>query len=153
MTDIEPIHPIRNTLLAIVLFTLVGLFAELILLEHYDSALQWIPLTLIAIATVAGILAAVKPGPMTIGVFRWIMVFFVIAGVLGVYLHIRGNLEFELEMSPEMAGTELWIEVLRGATPALAPGAMLQAGLVGLAYAFRHPFLHASAPNRDGATE
>lgn len=142
----ESVHPLRRALLVIVLLTLAGLLAELVLLEHYESVLQWIPLTMIVVAGGSGIAAAVRPGPMTIGVFRWIMAFFLIAGVLGIYLHLRGNFEFELEMDPEMQGSELWIEVLHGATPVLAPGAMIQAGLVGLAYAFRHPLLKASAP-------
>ena len=36
-------------------------------------------------------------------------------------------------------------ERLTGATPALAPGAMVQLGLIGLAYTFRHPALRSAA--------
>ena len=63
-------------------------------------------------------------------------------GLLGLYLHLRGNAEFERELHPAAAGWTLWWDALRGATPALAPGALAQLGLVGLAYAW--PTLHRS---------
>jgi hypothetical protein len=66
---------------------------------------------------------------------------YVAAGVLGVYLHLRGNFEFERERDPSLGGSALLWEAMRGATPALAPGALAQLGLVGLAFAFRHPAL------------
>jgi hypothetical protein len=64
-----------------------------------------------------------------------------IAGALGVYLHYRGNVEFELEREPTLSGLALLWEAVRGATPALAPGALAQLGLLGLLYAHRHPLL------------
>ena len=59
-------------------------------------------------------------------------------------LHYRGNAEFELEMMPALGGLDLFWKSMQGATPALAPGAMVQIGLVGLAYCFRHPLLSGS---------
>jgi hypothetical protein len=44
-------------------------------------------------------------------------------------------------MNPALAGFELVRESLSGATPALAPGTMIQLGLIGLAYTYRHPRL------------
>jgi hypothetical protein len=72
----------------------------------------------------------------------------ILSGALGVYFHVRGNLEFELEMTPAAAGWLLWREVMTGATPALAPGAMVQLGLVGLAWAYRHPLLGGAPRDR-----
>jgi hypothetical protein len=69
------------------------------------------------------------------------MVACVIAGCVGLVLHYKGNVEFELEMYPSMAGGELVWKALTGATPALAPGTMVQLGLVGLAFTYRHPAL------------
>jgi hypothetical protein len=69
------------------------------------------------------------------------MLVFVLAGMLGVYLHYSGNREFELEMYPTMSGMELFRKTMTGATPALAPGTMIQLAFVGLAYTFRHPRL------------
>ena len=49
------------------------------------------------------------------------------------------GVEFELEMYPDLAGWKLFKDSMMGATPALAPGAMVQIGLIGLAWTLRHP--------------
>ena len=67
------------------------------------------------------------------------MLLCIAAGVAGGWLHYDGNAEFELEMDALLEGLELFEESMTGATPVLAPGAMIQIGLVGLAYCFRHP--------------
>ena len=50
------------------------------------------------------------------------MALFVLSGGIGVALHYRGNVEFELEMYPSLSGLELVRKTLTGATPVLAPG-------------------------------
>jgi hypothetical protein len=65
------------------------------------------------------------------------MVIYLIVGALGVYFHIRGNVEFALERDPSLSGLRLLWKALRGATPALAPGALAQLGLLGLLYTYR----------------
>jgi hypothetical protein len=69
------------------------------------------------------------------------MLAFLVVGALGVYLHVSGNVEFALERDPSLTGTGLLWKALRGATPALAPGALAQIGLLGLLYTYRHPAL------------
>ena len=44
--------------------------------------------------------------------------------LLGIYFHFTGNREFELEMDGALRGWPLAWHALRGATPALAPGAL-----------------------------
>jgi hypothetical protein len=70
----------------------------------------------------------------------------VVAGAVGVWLHYRGNVEWELERDASLGGVRLFWEAIRGATPALAPGALSQLGLLGLAYAHRHPALAVPHP-------
>ena len=67
------------------------------------------------------------------------MTSFLAAGLLGIYLHYAGNAEFEIERTPELSGLRLLWKALRGATPALAPGALAQLGLLGFIYTYRHP--------------
>jgi hypothetical protein len=67
------------------------------------------------------------------------MVLSLASGFVGLLLHYRGNVEFELEMYPDLAGWKLFKDSMMGATPSLAPGAMMQIGLIGLAWTFRHP--------------
>jgi hypothetical protein len=69
------------------------------------------------------------------------MLLFLIVGILGVFLHLRGNVEFALERDPSLSGLKLVWKALRGATPALAPGALTQLGLLGLVFTYRHPAL------------
>ena len=82
--------------------------------------------------------------------FGAIMALCVLAGVVGVVQHYLGNAEFERESDPTLEGLTLFWTAVRGATPALAPGAMAQLGVVGLLFAWRHPALRApTAPPGD----
>jgi hypothetical protein len=141
-------HALRRILLAIYFIGLAGLAAELFLLEHYEDVWQWVPLGLLAAGLFAGLAFALRPGRAVILAFRALMVLFVAAGAVGAYLHLRGNLEFERESDPALQGAALLWEALQGATPALAPGALAQLGLVGLALAYRHPALNPSNSGR-----
>jgi hypothetical protein len=132
---------LRRVLLALVLLGAVGLALELLLLEHFESWEQWIPLALLALVLVAGSMVAWRQSPATVRFFQAMMLLCVVAGIVGVFLHYRGNAEFELERDPLLRGLALFWESSRGATPALAPGALSQLGLLGLAFAFRHPAL------------
>jgi hypothetical protein len=67
------------------------------------------------------------------------MAAFLVSGVLGTWYHYTGNVEFELERTPELGGWALFQAAMGGATPALAPGTMIQLGLIGLLFTFRHP--------------
>ena len=90
---------------------------------------------------------------LEIRALRVLGVAFLATGVLGLILHFKGNVEFELELHPSMGGFELVWEGLRGAFPALAPGAMAQLGLLGLVACYRHPLLSGREAAPYGATE
>jgi hypothetical protein len=131
------------TLRTLLLFTLVvslaGTLTELLLLEHFEDAWQWAPIVLLAAALVALAWYALDHSAASLNVLRGLMVMCAVSGAVGVLLHYKGNVEFELEMYPDLSGWDLFKDSMMGATPALAPGAMLQIGLVGLAWTFRHP--------------
>ena len=83
---------------------------------------------------------ALDPGTGSLLAFRLTMVLFIVAGLLGIYLHYRANVEFQREVDPAIAGRELLVKAMTAKTPpALAPGSMSQLGLIGLAYAYRYP--------------
>jgi hypothetical protein len=132
---------LRLILLAVLGFGLVGLAIELLLLGHTEETPQWIPLITVALGLVASTVLAIRPSRKTVIAFRIAMTLFVIASLAGLYFHYTGNVEFELEMYPSMAGMELFKKSMTGATPALAPGMMAQLGLMGLAITWRHPAL------------
>ena len=136
---------LRPLQLALVAIGAAGLEVELLLLEHFESVLQWTPLVLLGGVLVAAGLVWRRPSSSTVRFFQAVMLLCVAAGMVGVFLHYRGNVEFELEREP-IHGLRLFWESIRGATPALAPGAMAQLGLLGLVYSYRHPALRRNSP-------
>lgn len=66
--------------------------------------------------------------------FQLLMVATALSGLYGIYLHLRANYEFELEMKPTLGGWELFTESLSGALPALAPASMIVLALIGYSY-------------------
>ena len=142
---------LRGVLLLLVHLGILGLLAELVLLEHTESFQQWIPLASLLAGLASGLAVAAKPSPASLKLFRVVMAAFVFGGLLGLWLHLKGNIEFELERNSSLGGIELIWESLRGATPALAPGALSQLGLLGLAFTYRHPVLAGRLPARSPA--
>jgi hypothetical protein len=137
----DTLSVLRCALLVIVLTGFIGTGIELILLEHTDGFWQWLPVAQIGLALIILAWFAVERGARSLNAFRGMMVLFLVSGAVGLALHYKGNVEFELEMSPALHGWELFKKAMMGATPALAPGTMFQLGLVGLAWTFRHPTL------------
>src|SRR5262245_32481836 len=131
---------IRKLLLAVLTFGLVGSAVELTLLQHYEGAWQAIPLWLIAASLAVVAWQWVRPTRGGLRALRLVMAACVVSGALGVVLHYRGNLEYQLESDPTQSHAELFWKVMRAkAPPALAPGLMMQLGFLGLIYAYRHP--------------
>ena len=136
------IPPLRRVLLAVFLVGMVGAGADLFLLEHFEDKLQLIPPALLGLAVIVLAWHVIHRGPASLRVFQILMILFVIAGFTGLVLHYRGSVEFQLEVNPDLRGLDLFLKAIRAkAPPALGPGAMINLGLLGLAYAYRHPIL------------
>lgn len=133
------VHFFRLVLLGILIAGLLGSLVELLLLKHTDGFWQLAPLGLIGLALLALLWHAVAAGPGSLRVLQGLMGIFVASGLLGIWLHYSGNVEWELERMPGSGGWELFRHAVMGATPALAPGTMVQLGLVGLLFTYRHP--------------
>ena len=130
----------RRILLGIFLVGVGGLATELWLLGHYEELDQVIPLALAGVGTIAVLVAAVMPTTATVRVVQFVMLLCVISGFLGIWFHYQATTEFQLEMDPSLRGWALFRKaIVAKAPPALAPGAMIQLGLIGLAYTFSHP--------------
>jgi hypothetical protein len=128
---------IRRVILGVLLLGMTGLLAELVLMAHYADFKQQIPLALLAIALSAVLVDLRLPRDWVRLVFQFSMVFFIAAGLLGVVFHYQGSRAFQLEMDPTMSGTSLLWKVLHAKSPpTLAPGTMIQLGILGLGYAY-----------------
>ena len=139
--DNTTVRRIRGFLLGLFVIGAGGTGVELLLLEHTEGFWQLVPLGLIGLGGAPLAWYAATGGSTSLRLFRGTMGAFVMSGVVGLWLHYQGNTEFELEMYPSLEGLALFWEAIRGATPTLAPGTMLELGLLGLAYMYRHPVL------------
>jgi hypothetical protein len=139
----------RAALLGILALGMVGTGLELLLLKHTEEVWQLLPIILIAIAIVLTALVAVRPGAGLLRGFVALMALFVLSGFIGVVQHFRGNVRDAGESNPSLSGSALYREAVMGTTPALAPGAMLQLGLIGLLFTFRHPVLRGTQDRSD----
>jgi hypothetical protein len=128
---------LRVWIVGVLVFGLLGTITELILLEHYEEPLQFVPLALIALAVVAVVWHLARRDATSLNALMILMGLFVIAGVVGSIAHFYGSAEFQLDLDPQMGTWELIDKVLRAkAPPLLAPGMMMVFGLLGLAYVF-----------------
>jgi len=133
---------LRSLLLALICLGIAGLTTELLLLNHFEDAWQLVPLVLLAQGASAVVWQLLAPTAISTRYFQLTMALMVVAGVAGIVLHYRGNLEFQLEIDATQSSWDLFRKVIHAkAPPALAPGAMTQLGLLGLVYTFRHPAL------------
>jgi hypothetical protein len=145
---VATVASIRRYLLAVLALGVAGTAGELLLLGHFESVSQWIPLALLAVAIPVLIWHAVSPAPVTVQALRLLMAAFVISGGVGIGFHLSGNVEFERELHPDEYGFTLLRKTLVGATPVLAPGSMVLLGLIGLVHAYRHPLIEGDGGER-----
>ena len=131
---------LRRVLLGILLFGMAGTTTELLLLQHLEDVSQAIPLALLGCGYAVVAWNSWRHSRLSVTAMQILMVLFAASGVLGMYFHYSANAEFQREIDPTLAGSKLWWTVLQAKTPpALAPGVMALLGLIGLAYAYRHP--------------
>ena len=152
---------IRIVLFAILLLGMIGSGAELLLLSHTEDPRQWIPLILLgtgllvcawhgvyfsALSVRAKRLGCDLSGgasALSVRVLQTILLGYIFSGFVGMYFHYQGSAEFKLETNPSLSGWALFREAIRAkAPPLLAPGTMVQLGLLGLVYTYRHPALN-----------
>ena len=133
----DPLEPLRGLVLAVLVIGLLGTVTELVLLEHYEQVLQLVPVVLIVAALAAIAWQLIAKSAASLRALEIIMMLFVLSGFAGVAAHFHGSAEFQLDLNPAMGAWELLEKVLRAkAPPLLAPGMMLQMGLLGLIYVY-----------------
>ena len=148
LADADVVGRYRRFLLGTAAAIYVGAAVELGLVGHYADRLQIAPFVLIALGLGSVVWAHLRTrGGGVVGAGRALVAVrlasaLVVAGsVLGVVLHVKGNLEFEREVHPAAPlAAALW-EAARGASPLLAPGALALAGVLAAAATWRHPAL------------
>ena len=137
----------RRLLLAVLALGLTGTLTDLLLLAHYEDVAQFIPLALILLALLVLGWHAARPAAGNLRVLRAVLILCVLAGMAGVGFHFNGAAEFQREIDPSLDWWAVVQKVARSqAPPLLAPGGLVQLGLFGLVYTFRHPLLEPGIP-------
>src|SRR6476620_1070556 len=89
---------IRRWLLGISAFLFLGTIGELIMLKHYDGALQVLPFLLCGIGFLGVALLSRARSPRLILGTRVVMILIAAASLIGVWAHIEGNNGVEQEL-------------------------------------------------------
>ncbi len=141
---------LRRFLLGLTAFIFIGTVIELWLSDHTNETLQWIPFILSAMGFLAVGAVWLRPSRQTIRVLRGVMTLVALGSIAGIYFHLNGNFEFELEMRPGASATDVIMEALKGADPLLAPGILALAALLAIAATYYHPALQDSSLDETG---
>ncbi len=131
----------RQFLLGLTIALCLGIVAELLLTGHDEEPLQWVPIVACTVAALVAAAVLIRPNRTPIGLLRAVMVITALAGILGTYEHLTGNLAFAREVNAAKANAAPIMTALTGANPALAPGALGVTALVALASTYFHPAL------------
>jgi uncharacterized membrane protein len=142
---------LRRIIGAIFILGVLGTSMELVLIAHTEDIWQWVPLLLLPACILLFLLQIVFRKAAMIRVFRIILFLCIVSGFVGIGLHYKAKMEFKLETNPALTGWELISQTIRGATvpPVLAPGMMIQIGLLGWAYTYQHPILQGRSKKKE----
>ncbi len=114
---------------------------ELLLLEHHEEPMQFLPFILCGLGLTAVLAVLIRPQRVTILLLRGVMSLVAMGGVLGVWQHLANNWGFALEIQPNASPTAAFIEALRGANPVLAPGILGVMAIIALLATYYHAAL------------
>jgi hypothetical protein len=133
------LHVASRLTLIILLVAIIGTGTDLLLLEHFADPWQFVPLVLLSAGLVVLVWHGRARSHRSHRMLHIVMALFAVSGVLGTWLHYRGNVEFEREQNAALGSWALFREAMMGATPALAPGIMIYLGLLGIVYGLVTP--------------
>lgn len=148
---------LRRSLIGLAAIAATGTALELVLLRHWDNALEWIPFIALVVLGLAVAVLAVCPGRRAVRIVRILAASVAIVGAIGVFIHVRSNyeaapLDFRYtDTWPTTAEPIRWLLAATdtvGPSPTLAPAAITFAAIALLAATLRHPALIA-----DGSPE
>jgi hypothetical protein len=141
MAAAQVLARLRQFLLVIATVVFLTTVAELYFVGHWTVPIQFLPFFLCAWGLLALGLAYFHPGPATIQLLRWSMVFIGLCSSIGLYEHMANNLAFQMEIQPNSSTWELLIATLEGGIPVMAPGILALGAAIGwtAAYQWRAP--------------
>ncbi|HEX5708570.1 MAG TPA: hypothetical protein VFX96_14800 [Pyrinomonadaceae bacterium] len=145
MSSDEILRRLRLFLLVLSVALMCGAVVELLMVEHTEDPVQLIPFALCGLGAAAALAALARPRRATMWALRIAMALVVSGTLLGVYLHLEGNMGLQRELSPNAPTGEILWGALSGGNPLLAPGILSVAALLALAATYKHPALDNTA--------
>jgi hypothetical protein len=149
--EASTLRNIRRFLVLVMTGGIVAMTVDLLLIGHYEDSNQLIPLAVAAAGVLTLGWAAAWPGVVSVRAVQFVMLCFMGTGLIGITLHVQANAEFQREIDPAISSRDLFWKVTEAtAPPALSPGLMVQLGLLGLVYTYKHPALRENEPGDTG---
>jgi hypothetical protein len=99
-TDTVVLERVRLWIVGIIVLGLIGTMTELILLEHDEQALQFVPLVLMVLGAVTLAWYAAAKSTASLRALQIVMGLFVLSGFAGMVAHFNGSMEYQLELNP-----------------------------------------------------
>jgi hypothetical protein len=138
--DSPTLTVVRSLVLLAIAVALIVTEAELLFVGHIGSNNgQIIAVVLIGVGLIAVTSHALLRNSASIVLFRLAMYLFLVFGLDGLMTHYHAAENAVLKSQPGLAGFALLRATLGGKIPLLAPGMLIQIGLLGLVYTFQHP--------------
>ena len=119
----------------------LGTVVELLLANHLEDPIQWIPFGLCALGMAAIMAVLRRPQRGTVLALRAVMGLAALGSLYGVWEHLEGNIGFASEIKPNATTIQLLLAGLTGGNPLLAPGILALAAIIALAATYYHPAL------------
>src|SRR6185295_17611821 len=108
--------------------------------DHYQDYWQMIPLALFGVGAITLIGHVAVENPVTLRAFQAAMLLLMLGGGAGIVFHAQASAGFHGELDWQNQRWHALDVVLHSKVPpSLAPGALVQMGLIGLAATYRHP--------------
>jgi hypothetical protein len=147
----QTLGTIRRLLLLLVAGGTVAMGVDLTLVGHYEDSNQAIPLVVGGAGLLTMLWVGLRPSVARLRLLQFVMLCFIGTGIIGIALHFQANAEFQREVDPAISTRDLiWKVVEATAPPALSPGLLVQLGLLGLVYTYRHPALGGESQGDQG---
>ncbi len=106
------------------IFIFVGTIVELSQLNHMGEELQFVPFVLLPLGILLGILMLVTKSPVVHKIAILGMWVIAVGGVIGMIVHVSGNLESVFEGGQQLGFSQLIKQAIGGEFPLLAPGTL-----------------------------
>ena len=143
----ETLQIVRRILLMTLIGSMIGVEIELFLLDHLKPVMQLVPVLLMAFGLAVIGWYGITRNPASMKVFQATMGVCIATGVLGIFVHLGFSATEAAKKDKTLQGFPLIRAALTGIAPPFAPAALIEIGLVGLAYTFRHPVIADKDPS------